>query len=270
MNGDTAYTVPTAKLTVNYPGVEAQSVTVSTGGSAALRTGGWTNGTAVFTVFDGLTYDITVNRYGMAHEKQGLTVNGDTAYTVPTAKLTVNYPGVEAQSVTILTGGSAALRTGGWTNGTAAFTVFDGLTYDISVNRYAMDHTGTGIFVSGDTVYNVPFTTLTVSFPGATGVTVILAKGGTEFGKATGATDSAQFRLFQGNTFDLTATLGSNTHTGTVACSADSQTYDVPLGDLGIVVAAKSTSIAQIFSSGLQLRVSALVSLITRLLRILF
>jgi hypothetical protein len=46
---------------------------------------------------------------------------------------------------------------------------------------------------------------------------VVLAKGGTEFGRVTGAADSALIRFFRDNEYDLSAAQGDKTHTPCIA-----------------------------------------------------
>jgi hypothetical protein len=153
----------------------------------------------------------------------------------------------------------------GWCGNTKTFAVFDGQTYGVRVRRYAMEHNETGIAVSGDRTYRVPFTNLTVSFPRR-----VRRHGGSRQGRDGVWQGDRRGRqrpdqVLQGQRIRPERRPGrQDPHT--VHCTLDSRTYSVPLGDLGITAAREPALITRLITDRLGIRVSTLVSLLARLL----
>ncbi|NLT98741.1 MAG: hypothetical protein GXW96_11430 [Christensenellaceae bacterium] len=122
-----------------------------------------------------------------------------------------------------------------WPGATASFTVPSG-NYVVSAVKGGMKYTSEARYFSGSAEFTIPVTTLTVNFPGVSVNRATISVGGAAVETKEWVSDSAVFKLFKGQTYDILVQKGGMSHRGSVTCGDNDKelTYDVPVRTLTI------------------------------------
>ncbi len=226
--GITIHEVPLTTLKVEYPGVKDVNMTAISVGSSSVTTKTWTSNGTEFVLFRGGTYDLKVQKGGMVHTASVPCNKETVTYSVPLSKLTVKFPGIKTEKITVSVG-SSSVTTSTWNVDEAVYILFKGLTYNLRLEKGGMVHTAEVSCNDGEVVYRVPLTKLTVKFPGIKTERITVSTGSSTVITSDWNIDEAVFILFKDMTYNLKLEKGSMVHEGSISCDEDEETYDVPV-----------------------------------------
>ena len=246
--------VPVDTITVNFPGIKADYVTLSQGGGIYTAYG--SDGSQVFTVFDnGAEYTALAVKGGMSASGTGFA-GGAIDLSVDT--ITVNFPGIKADYVTLSQSGGIYTAYG--SDGSQVFTVFDnGAEYTALAVKGGMSASGNG-YAGG--AIDLSVDTITVNFPGIKADYVTLSQSGGIY-TAYGSDGSQVFTVFDnGAEYTAQAVKGGMSASGTgyaggaidlavetVTVSFDGIKADyVTLGQNGAIYTAYGSDGSQVFN----------------------
>jgi hypothetical protein len=228
--GDTA-DIPSSQtvctLTVDYPGIKPNRVSVLTAGGSLVTYQDWKQDQAVFEVLQG-TYDVVVQHGAKVKTIEDVDCTGTTALVEDiVCTLTVKFPGIKPNRVTINTTGGGLVTYQDWKQDEAVFVLLKN-TYDVVVQHGAMVKTIEDVNCTADTaLVDGIVCALTVKFPGIKPNRVTTnTTGGGLVTYQDWKQDEAVFALLKG-TYDVVIQHGAKIKTiEDVNCTGDTALVD--------------------------------------------
>jgi hypothetical protein len=207
-----------ATLTVNFPGISNVHTYVKTTGGGNVDNRTYQNDTTSLAVLKG-TYRVVVVKGAQQNTYQPVDCTGSTCLLDNiVATLTVNFPGINSVHTYVKTTGGGDVDNRTYKDNQAELVLLKG-TYNVKVVKGAQANVYNAVDCTSDTcaVDNI-VATLTVNFPGKTGVHLyVKANDGVAGTASGGAVDN---RTYQSNStslavlkniYDLIVKIGSDT-----------------------------------------------------------
>jgi hypothetical protein len=224
-SGDCALNNIVATLTVNFPDISSVHTYVKSTGGGDVDNRTYKNGTTSLAVLKAL-YKVAVVKGSQQNTYDVDCSSGDCALNNIVATLTVNFPGISSVHTYVRTddgvtgafgGGDVDNRT--YKNGQAVLVLLKGF-YDVKVVKGAQANVYDAVdCTSGICAVDNIVATLTVNFPGKTGVHLYVKSNDGVIGTASGG--DVDNRTYQNNstslavlknTYDLIVKIGTDTY----------------------------------------------------------